>query len=414
MGREEQELDACSFTPGIEEAEQVLARGFVWLRFPAQLESLYSQQHNLEAATAFRYRSLFILFLYLLLSTGIYSLMPEEDLPRWIAFYGWVGVIIVGAGVLSRAPGLDRWFFLYAGAGSLLAVAISVAITGIVRHDVAGQLTQVAIMYAVIIIYGIVGLSMRSAMVAGWGGGILGTLLAHWFGGGVDWDVAHRTYTGASLLGMLICYLIEHGHRRDYLQSRLLTLTQQRTAMYAEQVERLSRMDPLTGLANRRQLDDGFATLWRQSSRDQRPVAALMVDVDHFKSYNDLFGHLQGDECLRSIAAAVAAGASRPLDLAVRYGGEEFLLILADTDMRGAEQVAGRVREAVAKLAIPRSDQRGHITVSIGVASRVPDLSLSFDALLQQADAALYEAKAQGRDRVVLASNPGVVRALPR
>jgi diguanylate cyclase (GGDEF)-like protein len=397
-----QQGEDCRFTPRIEEAERALREGFLWLTFPTALEQRYREDYRHEAAHAFRYRSVFILFLYLLLSSGIYALMPESERLGWISWYGWVGVIIVSASVLSRVTSLDRWFLWYAGFGSMMAVALSVAITGIMHHEVASQLTHAAIMYAVVIIYSIVGLNLRTAVIAGWAGGALGILLADMMGGAVDWDVAHRTYTGSSLMGMLICYLIEHGHRRAYLQAQLLTLAHQRTEQYAEQVARLSRTDPLTGLSNRRHLDEVLDTLWRRARREQFPVAALMIDVDHFKHYNDHFGHLAGDECLRAVAAAIARYAGRAGDMAVRYGGEEFLLIMSGTDLIAAEQIARRVLESIHQLALPMPDPTRNISVSIGVAAMVPEPDGDFDRLLQRADAALYQAKERGRDQVMI------------
>ncbi|MEE4252220.1 MAG: GGDEF domain-containing protein [Alcanivoracaceae bacterium] len=392
----------CRFTARIEEAEKALRQGFLWLSFPPELERRYREAYRNEAAHAFRYRSVFILFLYLLLSSGIYALMPESERSAWISWYGWVGVIIVAAGVLSRVTAMDRWFLLYAGTGSMLAVALSVAITGFTHNQAANQLTHAAIMYAVVIIYSIVGLNLRTATLAGWSGGALGIVLAHMMGGAVDWDVAHRTYTGSSLMGMLICYLIEHGHRRAYLQAQLLTLSGQRTEQYAQQVARLSRTDPLTGLSNRRHMDEVLDVLWRRARREQFSVAAMMIDVDHFKPYNDRFGHLAGDECLRRISTVLAGFAGRPDDLAVRYGGEEFLLVLGGTDLQAARLVAERALDAVRGLSLPMPDGSSYMTVSIGVAAIVPAADGSVDDLLHRADEALYQAKQQGRNRVVV------------
>jgi diguanylate cyclase (GGDEF)-like protein len=404
--------EECRYTPRIEEAEKALKEGFLWLAFPPQLERQYRDDYRREAAHAFRYRSIFILFLYLLLSSGIYALMPESERFAWASWYGWVGLIVLVAGVLSRITALDRFFHWYAGLGSMLAVALSVAITGIMHHEVASQLTHAAIMYAVVIIYSIVGLNLKTAVLAGWLGGALGMLTAGWMGGAVDWDVAHRTYTGSSLMGMLICYLIEHGHRRAYLQAQLLTLSRQRTERYADQVAHLSRTDPLTGLSNRRHLDEVMDVLWRQSRRERTPVAVLMIDVDHFKRFNDHFGHLVGDECLRSVATVISRFAGRGGDLAVRYGGEEFLLVLGGTDLMSAEAVAHRLLEAIRQLAVGMPDSDKTLTASIGVAAMVPEGDEDPDRLLQKADAALYQAKQQGRNRVVLDEAPVLIASV--
>lgn len=388
----------------IEEAEQTLKQGFFWLTFPPVLEQRYQQDYQRDAARSFRSRFFFLLFIYLLLCSGIYALMPEAERLTWISWYIWVGAIIAAVGLLSRIAAMDRWFLAYAGTGSMLAVAVSVAITGFTHNEVASQLTHAAIMYAVVIMYSIVGLNLRTAMLAGWLGGVLGIVFAHQMGGTVDWGVAHRTYTGSSLMGMLICYLIEHGHRRMYLQAQLLTLAHQRTEQYAQQLALLSHTDSLTGLSNRRHMDEELERFWRRARREEIPLAALMIDVDHFKLYNDYFGHLAGDECLRQVSAVLREFAGRPDDLAVRYGGEEFLLVLSNTDLAAAEQVANHVLQAVRRLVLPMPDGVNHMTASIGVAVLVPQAGNSIDMLLEQSDAALYQAKDQGRDRVVVSS----------
>ena len=134
-------------------------RRSVWhLAFSEALEAAYQKDHRRRAVEAFRHSSFFIFLLYALLSSGIYMFMPEQDVSRWFALYGGVGIIILLAGIFSRIGFLDDWFPVYTGVGSCAAVALSVAVTGVVGDSVAGQLTQVAIMYAVVIIYSVVGL----------------------------------------------------------------------------------------------------------------------------------------------------------------------------------------------------------------------------------------------------------------
>jgi diguanylate cyclase (GGDEF)-like protein len=129
-----------------------------------------------------------------------------------------------------------------------------------------------------------------------------------------------------------------------------------------------------------------------------------MVDVDHFKKYNDTYGHQGGDECLKAVAAQVARAAPRASDLAARYGGEEFVLVLGETTMDGAKWVANHIRQHVAELNIPHTASNiGHVSVSCGVASLMPLEGMSFEILLKIADEALYKAKEQGRNTVVCA-----------
>lgn len=384
------------------DVESILRGGFLTLKFPKPLERAYRSDARDRASLAFRHRALLILIIYLLLSSGIYILLPTEERWRWFAWFGWVGVIIIATGLLSHLEHFNRHFYWHTGTGSLLAVAFSVAMTSVVQNEAANQLTHAAVMYSVIIVYAIVGLSLRVATVAAWCGGILGAVLATVIGEGINWDLIHRTYTGSSLLGMVICYLIEQADRRSWLQSLLLSRLYEQTSRHARKVEMLSRHDPLTGLANRRELDFFLKHHWRHAKRERQPLAALMVDIDHFKDYNDHCGHIKGDECLQGIAEILGALAKRPGDLAVRYGGEEFLVLLSNTDTKGADKVAQKLLAQVRSQAIPHPRTGSSLTISVGVAALIPTADLTPDSLLNLADAALYEAKDRGRACVVI------------
>jgi diguanylate cyclase (GGDEF)-like protein len=170
-----------------------------------------------------------------------------------------------------------------------------------------------------------------------------------------------------------------------------------------EDLSRLALIDGLTGLANRRRFDELFEREWRRAERERTSLAVLMIDVDSFKSYNDVYGHSRGDAALIAIARAIAANAREPSDVAARYGGEEFVVVLPGTDAHAAVTVAERIRSAVVRLAIPHADARNGVgSVSIGVASIVPSGATSPAALIDAADRALYDAKRTGRDRVAL------------
>ena len=163
----------------------------------------------------------------------------------------------------------------------------------------------------------------------------------------------------------------------------------------------LAHTDRLTGVANRNQLDQQLAMEWQRHRREQKPIALLMIDADYFKAYNDCFGHLAGDRCLIRIAEVVQRTCNRPGDLLARFGGEEFVLLLPDTDCPGAITVAERVQEALEHQAIPhpKAVVAGRVSVSIGIACQVPDAHNTPQELLASADAALYRAKAGGRNR---------------
>jgi diguanylate cyclase (GGDEF)-like protein len=174
---------------------------------------------------------------------------------------------------------------------------------------------------------------------------------------------------------------------------------------------RLSSVDGLTGIANRRQFDATLEAEWRRSARTQAPLSLLMIDVDCFKGYNDRCGHLAGDECLRRVAGALAGQPRRPADLVARYGGEEFVVVLPETPAEGALQVAESMRGAVQALGLahPCSLAGPQVTVSIGAATRIPVTGQSPSSLVTYADKALYRAKRGGRNRVEAALNPAPV-----
>jgi len=179
------------------------------------------------------------------------------------------------------------------------------------------------------------------------------------------------------------------------------------------QLERLSTLDTLTGIPNRRRFDESLAHEWRRGSRESSPFSIALCDIDFFKGYNDTYGHQAGDECLARVARALADTFRRPGDLVARYGGEEFVAVLPATGEKGAAALAERMRERVESLRIPHcsSAVSPSVTISIGTATTVPGPGTKPEELIQLADAALYRAKRKGRNRVEVtpaaASNPG-------
>ncbi|MEM0954830.1 MAG: diguanylate cyclase [Pseudomonadota bacterium] len=168
------------------------------------------------------------------------------------------------------------------------------------------------------------------------------------------------------------------------------------------ELERLVVMDGLTKIANRRKFDETLRREWTAHRRRKGSLSVVLADIDDFKRYNDRYGHIKGDEALRFVAGAIAGSLSRPTDLAARYGGEEFVVLLPDTPLEGAIDVAERLRGAVSDLHIAHEDsRRGELSLSLGVASLIPGDDSNGATLVQLADDALYQAKAKGRNRVV-------------
>jgi diguanylate cyclase (GGDEF)-like protein len=203
----------------------------------------------------------------------------------------------------------------------------------------------------------------------------------------------------ANLIGGAGAYALERANRATFLEKRRLAETATR--------------DGLTGLLNRAAIDERLRALHAQAVRDGVPLAVVLVDIDHFKAYNDRYGHPAGDQCLRVVASAVRhAARRRPLDLVGRYGGEELIAVLYGGTQEHAESVARSIVVAVARLQMPHaaSTTGEHVSVSVGAATESPLDGTTLPRLVERADGALYAAKAAGRNRHVVA---GPVAALP-
>lgn len=172
-----------------------------------------------------------------------------------------------------------------------------------------------------------------------------------------------------------------------------------------DRLMQLSMIDGLTSIPNRRQFDKAINREWQRGIRRQEAISILLMDIDFFKQYNDLYGHLKGDDCLKQVANVISSQMQRTTDLAARYGGEEFVCILPETDIDGATHIAHRIINQLEQLRIEHKGSKvcSYVTLSIGICSRVPDTELNVVDFVGLADKALYSAKQQGRNRYVIA-----------
>lgn len=169
-------------------------------------------------------------------------------------------------------------------------------------------------------------------------------------------------------------------------------------------LELLANSDGLTHIANRRSFNDYLFREWKRHEQEQQPIALILLDIDYFKRYNDYYGHQEGDDCLIKVAQTIAELCQRPTDFVARYGGEEFAIILPHTDANYAFLIAESIRETIAALNLPHAGSLGKpfITLSLGVATVIPNAENDLDALITQADIALYEAKNKGRNQTIV------------
>ncbi len=215
---------------------------------------------------------------------------------------------------------------------------------------------------------------------------------------------------GSIGISLMANYQMEFDVRRSYLTQLQQRIEASRLRRSRDELDHLSKSDPLTGLDNRRSFDSRLEAEWSRAQRNRESIALLYVDIDHFKAYNDHYGHQAGDVCLAEVARAIRDSAQRGSDLCARYGGEEFVVLLPQTTQDHALAVARRVCQAVQALGLPHraSSTANVVTVSVGVASLSPSPQIPASWLLDRADKALYTAKDNGRNRVCAFQPPQV------
>ena len=213
-------------------------------------------------------------------------------------------------------------------------------------------------------------------------------------------DVVHvvRSETGA--VEALVGFMFDISERKK---------TDEQLFRLQRELQELSFKDGLTGLANRRRFDALLGLEWASARRNQQPMSLVLIVIDHFKLYNDHYGHIAGDDCLKRVARALSSGASRPRDFLARFGGEEFALGLPETDENGAEHVAARCRDALAAEGIrhERSPVAGSVTISVGVGTIVPSRDDEPLHFIEEVDRRLYRAKQLGRNSLVAGRKTG-------
>lgn len=214
--------------------------------------------------------------------------------------------------------------------------------------------------------------------------------------GGYVWirDVVHVVRDEAGEVEALVGFMFDISERKK---------TEEKLAKLQKELEELSFKDGLTGVANRRMFDSIMQVEWTNARRNAQPLSIIMFDIDYFKQYNDLYGHLQGDECLKQVARLLESAAARSRDFFARYGGEEFVMVLPETDANSAATVAERCRKLIFKEQIPHQASlvSQMLTVSMGTATLVPSAEHKLSDFIDSADRQLYRAKEGGRNCVV-------------
>jgi len=365
-----------------------LRRDFPDLRFSPELEKEFQTFHLERVRSRVRFFQLAICALAI---TGAVHLIFMDGMSVNQVVYGWLGVVVPICLFLVWASWSNYYEQIYLPLARVAVPVFAIASAiGVANRSVSGHPDPLYFLttYSIALFF-LGGQLFREALLAT-GAMIIahGATLAY-IGeppASIVYYVVVLTISGA--VGAFVYRGVERQLRTSFLERGLL----------GEMVAR----DGLTGLKNRGAFDDYFPRMWQQALRDRRLLALLLIDVDHFKAYNDRYGHQAGDEALRRVAQVVQGFARRPLDIAARYGGEEFVLGLFDLSADNVREMTDQLRKSIHALSIRHEDSPTamYVTASIGVAIVGPRIGRSPEGAVQVADEALYSAKRSGRNCV--------------
>ncbi len=387
-------------------------------RMPHDLEQYY-REHVVQRAIAVMQNNrlatgLFYLFIGLLTYQQVhYVSTPQSlahDMTIWTAIYLGGGIIFAVIGFCVAARSCDKYYSTYMGTCSFLGLSGITISASLFNSAYINQQASYLVIFIYMLVYSLGSLRIAATVIIGIFSALVSMAVIITFNLKVDFG-QYSQYTGLSnVIGFVIAVMIDQRDRRAFLQSRLIEIEKQQLNKLSQEMARISQEDALTTLANRRHFNETLAREWGVAEREKHPISLMFIDVDHFKPYNDTYGHLEGDKALSRVGRTLKKMATRPADLAARYGGEEFVLLLPNTDSEGAYVLAQEVQKAIDTLAIPhRSSKAGKmLSVSIGLATLTPDDGNSITTLIDNADQGVYAAKEAGRHRIRIWPKPKV------
>jgi diguanylate cyclase (GGDEF)-like protein len=368
-----------------------LRMGFSWLTFDGPLEAEY-RRSNLDEHLVHIRVNLCLALLISIAFSAMDSVVLGPDLnriPSSIHMLIILPVLLIGLGA-SFSHQRQR---IYAPLAIIAAMILGLSVAAIQVLATLGGISVLfpCLLLTIVFTYFMGGLIFYHALAAN----VVVMLVYVAVGTALMLPDREFSYDAMAMLAAnLFCASVVYMHEKT---SRLRFLE---ACILREMVAR----DGLTGIQNRRMFDQHIQRVWQQGVRNQQRVAVLLADVDCFKDYNDRYGHQAGDECLRAVAVSLSQCARRPLDFVARYGGEEFAVVLYEASREYVAEVLTRIQRSIAELNIPHDASRvaSRLTLSIGAAYVLPSDSRSLEGLIQLADEALYSAKEQGRNRVIV------------
>ncbi len=389
----------------------LLSSGFKKLQFPKDIEKDYDDASNSLFIDSSRLILSFGVLLYLVFGFVDYALAQEQAGTLWVIRLVLASVMLLAISVMFNRR-LVRWVIKLTSLGMVVVGLSTVGFLAVVNEPYAYAYHLGLIPWQVFVLV-VLRTNLRAIAI----NSVIVYIAYILVSVNKDFLPYHpeidqlviimlplfSVFWGVLILmGIYLGYELEKTSRIAFVKNRLLSLDAQRLTLLGEELHLLSTTDSLTGLANRRHFENCFDSEWRRAIRTQDSIALIMIDIDHFKKYNDRYGHQAGDDCLRQVCDALKDYAQRSGELIGRYGGEEFVVLLPRMTLVRAQVLAESMCRRIADLNIEHGESMDNkVTISIGIAAMVPSMTDEPANLLRIADRCLYRAKADGRNRVV-------------
>ena len=390
--------------------KKTLDQGFTWMKFDAPLEKKFQEDFRENAIK--RTRPTAAIGFVLFAAFGFLSLwvpQPLKDAVFWVHF-GIVAPLLALIVIMTFIGNFVRWSLLCVIGGSFIIAGMLAAMINLLPPPYS-YLYHLGFLPLSVFIFSMVKMSFRGATTVGaiiFGIHFLSSLFRPYLPTSIIWQPYDQPivlifcffHIVINIMGMSFSYRMEYDFRKDFLKSYLLKWETGELKRVSEQLRLLSTLDPLTQLANRRQLEQCLETEWHRASKNNEPLALMLLDVDYFKNYNDGYGHQAGDECLIQISKILKQRTQNVGELAARYGGEEFILMFPKVGGEALDKMAETLRLQIEELAVTHDYSRvsGVVTVSIGATSLIPSRHVKPQDILKVIDKLLYEAKRCGRN----------------
>lgn len=344
----------------------------------------------------------FLLFVEIVIGHILYANdLKGDDLNIWNYQIILCAVVLFIAVILGHLSRMTSSYLIWVGFLIVVVLAGKLYAGLLFKSIQLSQYQLTMTIFIVVIDMLAIRMTVASSTIACLMAGFLSWIGADFYLGSYDIQVI-LGFFGAVLICTVIALILERQEKLVFLHKLVLIHEMTKREALNKQLTFMSQIDALSGLNNRYYFDQMFESEWNRAQRHETKISILFIDIDHFKAYNDAYGHLAGDECIRQVSKALSSVVLRPADFVARYGGEEFILILPDTDLQGAIHVAEEALRSVDELHIPHHNSAvsDHVTISVGVASVIPNPLILPTTLIESSDIALYKAKRLGRHQV--------------